>query len=313
MHDDTPLITAEEAMERLGQTFQDMMNYHNDNKIIVASHDEIDELWEELKRSPEDNILTEEQFAALSWAEIKALAEECAAGDKSDFEYLLGYGKKETINYKPYNTSPVYTYEVTFRIKGLNNMKKSNGEYAGFYVEADELIDKSEIGDPEMGAKGQTWSGHDWDPDNIGEYYFNPLAYYYDSLPSDLKQIVEEVSVEYVDYDDRSQLHPNFDYNVISTAKNYIFTPSYMNLTGSDQYGKEGEQFDWYKIHPLENDRIKIQVDTNTPQDWWLRTPIQEERGYGIYSSRWNVTTSGTLSTTEFGSRSLYVPFCFCI
>lgn len=303
MHDNTSLITAESVMEKLGDACIGMINYHDNDTPIVASHEKVDEIWNRLNKFPQDTTLTEEQFAALSWPEIKKLAEQCAAGDKTDFEYMLGYGK-------PVNT----TYgDTVVRLKALNNMEKASGGMSGFYFEADDLFVASSLGDYDLAdcPGPYCWTGSNSSFNkNPGSYTEDVLTNLYNSLPTDLQNIVEEVIVLSVSCTDGGYSNLSIlDYNNLIRSNNKCFVPSYMNLTGEETYGKEGTWFDWYKIHNTSQDRIKIAKNSSSYFDNWdTRTPKKE----GYYYGRITINNkNGDFSFLSYNERA--IPLCFCV
>lgn len=237
---------------------------------------------------------TEAEFAALSWAEIAEHANKCTS-NSTPYKTWLGFGK--SVNVSGYGT-------VTVRIKALNNKTKTAGGKAGFYFESDEIL-------TEQTQSSQYTSLTIWSGSQVRTLLNGTI---FNSLPSDLRAVISEVSNECITAAATGSNSPG-----TTTVNDKCWLPSYKEIFGSTYSGtdalstvpNEGAKFDWYLTHYTDADRIKKQIN-GSATDWWLRTPYtftsSNQQRYGF---RYVVRTGK--AGYNFSTASCGVPLCFCI
>ena len=110
----------------------------------------------------------------------------------------------------------------------------------------------------------------------------------YESLPSDLKNVIADTYIVYGH--GASQEENNF------SATEKLYLPSVKELYGNNCYGLTNicngdtandytKELEYYKYNDNKEDRKKHDVDSNTAQNLWLRSPSKDDTNGFLYVS----------------------------
>lgn len=228
---------------------------------------------------------TDAEFNALSWDEIKKLANDCAANGTATYTDMLGLSKKATIG--SYGT-------FDFQLVALNNGNKTSGGKAGFTFLSKQTVVRAPA--VLMGSSA-TWTNC-----SVRSTLSTTIL---NAFPADLKSVIEPVSVQYITSPANGS--SNNSSAATSTVSDSLWLPSWYEVSGDNIRGTEGNKFDWFVAHNANSDRAKVDGSGNVAF-WWLRTPIQAPTGancWGLVSSNGGLTWD-----TNNSSQSVAPAFC---
>lgn len=241
---------------------------------------------------------SQDEFAALSWAEIKKMADDCAKNGADNYRSMLGFTKPVT--FPEYGT-------VNMRLVSFNNKDKSDGTgKAGFCFESVEMLNARQMYTNNTTIR--IWSLCSCK---------NFLANRFNTLSSDLQSVIAEVS-------NKCLSEPYNGGNTVPsiyTVNDKLWIPSLIEAVGPDYTGankpsyipQEGELFEWYKVHNTANDRIKnknpVDGSATNVSCWWTRTPYKTSSEYKFFV----IVNNGGLVQMMQNTSTLGVVPCFCI
>lgn len=230
---------------------------------------------------------TESDFQALTWEQVKELADDCAANGSEDYQSMLGWTREYTVSQG----------NVTLRLSSLNHKDKADGSgKAGFLFEATASPYSSVM--YANATTASTWSTSSCRSMANGAVY--------NALPDDIKSVIVEVNNEcFPEPVTTPQDNTNAQTTIVT---DHIWIPSMYEIgVTNSNYGQEGKTFDWYVLHNTKDDMMKYGA-TNSKINWWTRTPVlnggQYKYGY--------VNTTGNYSTYA-ANTTYYLTPCFCI
>ena len=120
-------------------------------------------------------------------------------------------------------------------------------------------------------------------------------------LPSDLQSVIKQVSKKATAGNKSTTI-------TTSTDKLFLFSEVELDGTTSTGYASEGTQYEYWKNHNTQSDRIKyLSNGSGSADGWWLRSPYTS----GAYAFRYVSTYGGVYANSA--SASVGVCFGFCI
>lgn len=231
------------------------------------------------------NPKTETEFNALSWADIKLMADDCAklgASGVEKYKHMLGWSKEANFGNTFFGGVGAMT---DCQLVGLNARKNGNN-YAGFSF-ATKWVSAS------THQMGTSTSIKDWGNSSIRTTIDNSLTT--SAVPQEIKNV-------WIPTDTKFML--SFGYVVNVDSNKYLWIPSYYELTGDEKYGKEGDGvLDFFKA----SNGNKIRWKSVQVSDWWTRTHVPDTTSNFVY-----VTTTGETSAQSV-TTSTPIPLCFCL